>query len=737
MERMRAQGRMVTGRRLGQALALMALVGASGLGGAGCGGAGATSDAGDDLMSDATTDTSWGDGGALDEVWSQDVPPTQDVPVEPPEGVRLIMDPSADLRSPEHFFDYPWPADVRLADGHPDVRGFPLPDDLTLMAGVVAEAGEHAAWPVQPVAWFRFDGALAPRDPADVLPAGKDQPILLVDVGADSPNRGKLTPVVAKTLEEDRFTPANVLAVAPRPGFVLRGGHTYAFVVRRGAGAADGSPLGVPERLWALSHSYIPPGDEDELAPLWPVLDTLGVPRDDVAAATVFTTGDVIADLYALTEGLRARDHATIQDLAVDPDDGADHARYCELHGTLTLPQYQQGTPPFNAEGLFELGADGLPVVQRTADVPIVLTIPKAKMPPAGWPLVLYFHGSGGLSTQVVDRGPKSVPDGPTAKGMGPAHVLAGHGFAAVGAALPVNPERVPGAGETAYLNFSNLAAFRDTFRQGIIEQRMMLDALLALEIPPETVAACGPAPQLPPGATAHHFHVDAAHPGESPVFAMGQSMGGMYANLITAVEPRIRAVVPTGAGGYWSYFILITHLLNAKPLLAALLDTEADLTFLHPMLHMLQTAWETAEPMVAMPRLAQRPLPGHPVRAVYDPVGQGDHYFPTELYDAVALAYGHRQAGDEIWPTMQDALKLAGLEGLLSYPVTDDVHSEDGTPYTGVIAQYEGDGVGDPHEIFAQLPGVMHQYGCFLETFRDTGHATLVAPAAEDAPCQ
>ena len=44
------------------------------------------------------------------------------------------------------------------------------------------------------------------------------------------------------------------------------------------------------------------------------------------------------------------------------------------------------------------------------------------------------------------------VPGGPEQKGLGPAHVLAAHGFATVGSALPVNPERLPGAGETAYL---------------------------------------------------------------------------------------------------------------------------------------------------------------------------------------------------------------------------------------------------------------------------------------------
>ena len=122
----------------------------------------------------------------------------------------------------------------------------------------------------------------------------------------------------------------------------------------------------------------------------------------------------------------------------------------------------------------------------------------------------------------------------------------------------------------------------------------------------------------MPAGEDAYRFSPE-------PVMAMGQSMGGMYTNMVGAVEPRLTTLVPTGAGGFWSWFILETELLNASPLLALLLGTDAELTFLHPVLHLLQTAWEPAEPMVYMPRLGRRPLDGHPVRDVYEPVALDD----------------------------------------------------------------------------------------------------------------
>jgi hypothetical protein len=352
-------------------------------------------------------------------------------------------------------------------------------------------------------------------------------------------------------------------------------------------------------------------------------------------------------------------------------------------------------------------------------------------MPAGGWPLEIYFHGSGGFSNEVTDRGPVVTVGGPYTPGRGPAWVIAPHGLAAAGSAMPLNPERLPGAIDTEYLNLNNLAAFPYTFRQGVIEARLFLAALRTLTIDPSVVAAQCPALALPPGETAYHFDA-------SKLVAQGQSMGGMYTNLVSAVEPRIQAVVPTGAGGDWSLFILVTRLIPGigHTIGSIALATDVPLTFMHPALHLLETAWEPAEPFVSMARLARRPLPGHPVRPIYEPVGQGDKYFDETIYDGAALAYGNEEAGDTIWPTMQDALALDGRGGILPYPITNDRTAEDGTPFTGVVVQYKGDGIDDPHDIFQQLDAVKFQYSCFLASFLATGKATVPAPASLDTAC-
>ncbi len=633
------------------------------------------------------------------------------------------------------FWDHPWPSDLRLLpDGAPDLTGFPSPRDTPIFADLLAGARDRSGFPAMPVIYFRFTGPLAPRAVDDVIPATVDAPVLLVDIDPDSPARGHLVPTVALTLIIDDYVSCCVLAVAPRPGFILDGGRRWAAVVMRSLGDEQGRPLGVAPAIADLAGGRTPGGARGAeaaalMAPLWETLDQLGVDRDQVAAATVFTTADVVTDLAGLSDGLLARYQLTADGLTLDPDDG-DHPRYCELLGTLALPQFQRGNPPFDQEGLFEIADDGLPVEQRMETVPVVVTIPKAPMPPGGYPLVLYFHGSGGLSSEVVDRGRVVEVGGEWTQGEGPAHVLAPYGLATAGSALPVNPERVPGAADIAYLNLDNLPAMRDTFRQGVIEQRLYLEALLDLEIPASALAGCT-GPSLPDGETTYHFD-------PAQVVAQGQSMGGMYTNLISAVEPRIRAAVPTGAGGFWGYFILHTTLISGTTsFLSVVLGTpEPALTFMHPGMHLLALAWEPIEPFISMPRLARRPLPGHPVRPIYEPVGKDDRYFPTVLYDAVALAYGHQQAGEQVWPTMQEALALADLDGIVAYPVSGNVVSDDGTPYTGVVVQYQGDGIEDSHSIYNQLDEVKYQYGCFLATFLAAGVATVPAPQPLGTPC-
>lgn len=626
--------------------------------------AGASPDAPDAPLED-TTDSADDADGDLSDV-EADVPDAEVGPMGP---TRVML-------AGDGFFDRPWPSDLRSLDGRPDLTAFPNPLALPLLTDLVATAMDHGGAPQTPVAYFRFTAPLAPRSPDEVVVAGPEAPFLLVRV-----DTGETLPVIAQTLDADPHVPENVLAVGPRPGMVLPPNTQWAFVVRASALDAEGDPLDTED-----------PGVPAEHA-LWQWVD-----RTQAAAATVFTTGDEAQRLSDLVDAALQEHDPAVGEVALDER----HDRFCELSTSIRLPQFQKGEPPYDTEGLF---ADGSPPpAQREEVVPITLTVPVGDAPEGGWPLIIYFHGSGGLSSQVVDRGPVLEEGGERTPGRGPAFALSPYGFATAGPALPVNPQRSPGAGRLGYINLANLASYRDTVRQGVIEHRMILRALRSLDA--ET--PCGRVGFNPRG-----------------VGVMGQSQGAFYATIFTALEPLAGATAPTGSGGHWSQQLLLNQNSPLKPLVAALLQTpEETLTHLHPVLHVLQTAWEVVDPIIYAPRIVRDPLPGRPQAAVYQPVAPGDTFYPTPVFDAMALAYGHRQAGEEVWPSMQEALALRGLDGLLAYPVGDHL-----SPGTSVVVQYEGDGLADPHGIFAQLDAVKTQYACFFWTWW-RGQAQVVDPA-------
>jgi len=649
-----------------------------------------------------------------------------------PAGVRVSMDLEA-ANGAGHFFDHPFPSDLRIdGAGRPRVERYPNPTGSPLLGDLIAESGDRTGFSTQSTVYFRFDGPVAARRIDEPIAAAVGAPVLLVDVDPNSPARGSLHPVVAQTLAvESEWAPLQVLAIAPLPGVILRAKTTYAVLIARAFGDADGKPLAASPELRALAAGKASArtggaGALGVYAPLWETLDELGIDPDDMAAATVFTTGDVVAELAALSDAVIAAHPVTLEGLELAPG-GADNERFCELRATARMPQFQAGTPPFNSGGLFVMGSDGRPELQRMETTPVVITMPKAPMPAGGYPLMLYFHGSGGEAAQVVDRGRFNGVS--QTKGEGPAFVVAEHGIGAVAASLPLSPDRLPGAGAIEYLNFQNLAAFRDTFRQGVLESRLLLSAVLELEVEPAIVEACGLS--LPDGASRYAFDPE-------KVVVSGQSMGGMYTNLVAPIDDRVRAAVPTGAGGHWNRMILSTSVVpGAIDLISLLVRTDAaTVSFVHPGLNLLSMAWESAEPFVFMPRLGRRPLPGHDPIPVYEPVGLDDEYFAPEIYDAAAIAYGNQMAGDEVWPSMRRALALLGLDELVSYPVAGNRTSESGQPYTGVVVQYPSDGILNGHYIFAQLDEVKFQYGCFLATALAKGNAVVPQPSPLGSKC-
>jgi len=69
------------------------------------------------------------------------------------------------------YWDLPFPSDLRLVDGKPDLEGFPNRRKLPVLEALRSVARERAGFPVMPIAWFRFTGVTPDHALADVIPA--------------------------------------------------------------------------------------------------------------------------------------------------------------------------------------------------------------------------------------------------------------------------------------------------------------------------------------------------------------------------------------------------------------------------------------------------------------------------------------------------------------------------------------------------------------------------------------
>lgn len=632
-----------------------------------------------------------------------------------------LMDFNADVATPAHFYDAPFPSDFRLdAQGRPDLRGFtPMPATANAK-GFLEVASQRRGFALAPVAYVRFSAPLAPLVRTDVIAASATSPILLVDIDDDSPEKGTLRPLIAETLVADDYTAEYVLAIAPYPGFILRENTTYAVIVTTLVRDASGAQVGASAVLRGAKNS-----DTAGYELLWPAAEALGVGVDTMAAATIFTTGDPFGETLALSEAALANYAVSIEPkgiaLTTDPAHVSDDL--CELTGTITYPQFQAGDTPYNKNGLFVIDDSGVPVKQRDEVAAIGFAIPKTAMPTNGYPLSVVIHGTGGYSNSFV------APFGDDfVWGTGIGFPLAKVGIASAGSAMPINKERVPNGPDTQYANLNNLPVARFNLTQGIIESRMFFRALTELRIPASAIHGCMPAGLLG-DAGEIKFDVD-------KLMLTGQSMGGMYASMVAATEPTIKAVVPTGAGGYFSWQFLINSVTgDPKPLIAALLGTKPELlSQLHPALMVTELAFEPADPLVFVSRVARRPAPGHEPINVLQTTAPDDEYFPPQIYAALATAYGHPRLGTSIMPELAASLELAE-RAPQTYPLTGNLNGK-----TAAVIEYEVPaGRTSGHSIIIFRDDTRYQVTCFFKTFVETGVARLVAPQTftDQFPCE
>jgi hypothetical protein len=303
--------------------------------------------------------------------------------------------------------------------------------------------------------------------------------------------------------------------------------------------------------------------------------------------------------------------------------------------------------------------------------------------------------------------------------------ILAHHGIAAVGAAQPVSDDRGFHDMQFYFYNFPHIETLRDNVLQASAEASMVVKLMKEIEIAP---ALC---PGVETGGGPIRFN-------PRLMFGMGQSLGSLILGPFGAVDEDVKALIPAGNGGSWVVFMSEGNPLGMERYKEKKIGMFENwgLDRFHPVMMLLGTVMEAADPMIFQPHFFREPFPGRAPKNVFAAFGLYDHYFNPRSQNAALVAMGLDQVGPIMDDRVREALKLAGLKEL-SFPVTGNIVTPAG-PVTAVAMQMREVPPLDGHHVFYQRDDAKFLYGCFLESYIKNGVPTMYPPKDKwDAPCE
>lgn len=627
--------------------------------------------------------------------------------------VRFSVTPGAD------FYAQPFPCDLRrTAQGGMDLTGFPQGE--VLVEKMVQVAAEHSdGFAVGGAVFFAFSG---PVDPATLPTEGAptlspEASVFVVDVDPSSPKRGSRVPLWLRYEDApSRFLPPHWLALLPYPGAPLRPGTTYAAVVTTRVRGTMGEPIGADRDLEAVfgqGGSAEVASARTLFAPLLAWLDEEGISRGSVAGATLFTTS-AAWEVMAAARGVIHREVPLPQ--LSDLTHLSQTQHYDLFEGTYEGPVFQQGDPPYrNAGGQIELNAQGEPVLVRMETLRVALSVPRYPMPQGGWPVVIYRHGTGGDYLSFVQDGTADW----FSRVMDRDYQVMGR-MAVISIDGVMHGPRAGvegGSPEERFYNFQNPLAGRDNSRQEAMDNFQLIRLVKAVDL----AAAPG---------TGEPLRLDPER-----ITFFGHSQGAITGALFVPFEPELAASTLSGAGAH----LLLTLLrkeseFDIPTLLELALNDGAygAIDEFHPVLTLLQTYIEPADPLAYARSYLLEPPPGMGPSNVYLSYGVGDSYTPNITTRALAAAAGMAPAGMVVDP--YEAMELYGEVTPLEPPVCKNVEDDRGQS-TAVVVQYLPRGGQDGHFVVFDNATARRQATAFLVTATSTATATTIGDCATLVP--
>jgi hypothetical protein len=184
-----------------------------------------------------------------------------------------------------------------------------------------------------------------------------------------------------------------------------------------------------------------------------------------------------------------------------------------------------------------------------------------------------------------------------------------------------------------------------------------------------------------------------------------------------------------SGAGGNLGIALLLkTQPIDIRGTVEDLLGITGtnELDIYHPVMTLVQTFVESADPLNYAGALIYHPPAGQSPKQILMTEGLGDTYTPNGSAEALAVALGVNPAQPLLEP-------VEGLSYLarqpLPPPVTGNAMVSAGATVTAVLAQYPAVAGQEGHYVVYWNPTARKQYGEFLRTVGQTGMGTFVAP--------
>ena len=553
--------------------------------------------------------------------------------------------------------------------------------------------------------FFRLDGPIDPATlPADAAASlGDGASVFAVDLtsGARTPLRTRFT------AENYDFIGPNWIAAVPEPGFPFHEGHDIAVLVTDALHGSGGQPAARAADLAAVLAGK-PSSDaaiaqaQTVYAPLFAWLAAHADVAKHVVGATYFNAGSATQIMRDLRAAVYAQAPApTLDNLTYvredTPPDGSP-AVDDVFQGTYQGPNFQQGDPPYSSSGGTITNP---PTVQRMETLRIALTVPKGAPPAAGWPVVIYQHGTGGdYMSFVGDGSGREVAQVTDAAGAVIAKMVM------IGTDQVLHGTRSPAGTDydTAFFNFLNLAAAHDNPHQGALDGFSVVRLIHAVDVA-----------SLP--TTGAPFKLD-----PSRIYFKGHSQGGLTGPLFLAAEPEIKAAILSGAGGGLIASLLNkTEPVNIPQVVQALLHDPADQ--FHPLLSLVQGYFEDSDPVNYGRQMFLEPPSGQAPKSIFQTLGIVDHYTPIPNIETLALGMGVQPAG----PMLQsiDGLAFTTTQWGTA-PITGNVA---GGQATGVLLEYTAPPNDDGHFVVFDVPDAIRQSNRFLATAAAGGAARLDPP--------